>query len=237
MKLILCLLCLGVTAFGQFGERPATKREVERAVEDAARDAERRRQAREMLDDQPNRRAEPNDGQYLAGEADPGFRQFAQQQLNAAGPKHPTIGVYFSGQFKGKTTGQAIEILRARYYRQSAGGGALEGLGDGTGFGSGPSERRAWDSQFGREPAGEPLPNSLPTTLRDPDAIRAESARRALEAYPDAANPASALTQKIREITENMRLTKDPLLNSTHAPFRIVKLAADALGIQPQAGR
>ncbi len=194
---------------------------VRREVEDAVRrEMETDRNMRRLDETGPPSSINPS---LLASEADPSFRAFARQKLNAAGPLHPRIGVFMGGAYRGKTPEQAVEILRRQY--QAQGGGALQS----TGLPSGLPPRVASSSQ-------SPQPTAAPAPQIDTSAIeRQESMRRALELYPDAAQPDSPLTAKVREVSQRLAASNSPILQTPSAPLAVVRLAAAELGIEPVA--
>jgi hypothetical protein len=61
-----------------------------------------------------------------------------------------------------------------------------------------------------------------------------ESATKAAELYPDAANEASELYQRMEEIDQTLRETGDPLFNDPNKPLRIAQMAAKELAIAPK---
>jgi hypothetical protein len=61
-----------------------------------------------------------------------------------------------------------------------------------------------------------------------------ESATQAAELYPDAADEASELYQRMEEIDQTLRETGDPLFNDVNKPLRIAQMAAKELAIAPK---
>lgn len=152
------------------------------------------------------------------------------RRINAQGKMTTTHGkTYFaSGEFSGKTLGQAINIITDQFYNPPVPGyhAGLDRDGSNAAFFNEQRQQRE-----GQQIAQTGAPQATTDGHGD---VRAESARRALQMYPDAGKPDSRLTAKIREVSERLRATNDPILQSPSFPLFVTQIAASELGVLPK---